>query len=247
MVSYAGFACALAAAVALGAGAGHALPLVGDRSGGRPASWWPAAAAVLLAVAALADLLDGAVARAAGMQTRFGALLDSTLDRFGDVALFAGCAVYYAVQGNVSLVLVSFLAAASAVQVSYVKARGENLVEGLGVGFWQRGERIVTLLVGCVSGNVATSLCMLALFPPFTVLRRVRLARELLGEDDPRRRRSATPAKLEDLLASLPWRRGRRTLIYWLFCTLITVAIVAGPHVHPFLSGLDDPLGDRLR
>ena len=73
---------------------------------------------------------------------------------------------YWSGRSNVTFVLLSFLAAAGAVQVSYVKARGENLVEGLGVGFWQRGERIVALLVGAVSGSVATALLLLAVFPP---------------------------------------------------------------------------------
>jgi len=251
-VSYAGLACALGAAVALAVGAGHQPPWATSATSGTaeiwdtgrvpapPTSWWPFVAGALLAVSAVLDLLDGAIARAAGLQTRFGAILDSTLDRFGDIALYAGCAVYWSGRSNVTFVLLSFLAAAGAVQVSYVKARGENLVEGLGVGFWQRGERIVALLVGAVSGSVATALLLLAVFPLFTVLRRVRLARTLV---DDAAGASGTSAAAGSVWAAAPWNRGRRNVPYWAFCALIAAAIVAGPHLHPFLAGLEDPIG----
>ncbi|MEE8311727.1 MAG: CDP-alcohol phosphatidyltransferase family protein [Candidatus Binatia bacterium] len=250
-ISYAGLLCALGAAAALAAGAGHQAPWAAgacNASDARlaqapPVSWWPFAAAVLLAGSAILDLLDGAVARAAGLQTRFGAILDSTLDRFGDLALYAGCAVYWSGHSNVTFVLLSFLAAAGAVQVSYVKARGECFVEGLGVGFWQRGERIVALLVGAVSGSVATALSMLAIFPLFTVLRRVRLSRRLVGDAPGTGEPPPTTRAVSSLLAAAPWNEGRRTLAYWAFCAVLAATIIAGPRLHPFLGGVEDPLG----
>lgn len=248
-ISYAGLLCALGAAAALAAGAGHLPPwssggwYAPDVTLAPPASWWPFAAAVLLAVSAMLDLLDGAVARAAGLETRFGAILDSTLDRFGDIALYAGCAVYWSGRSNVTFVLLSFLAAAGAVQVSYVKARAESLVEGLGVGFWQRGERIVALLIGAASGSVATALLMLAVFPLFTVLRRVRLARRLVGAAAGSGEPHQTASAVYTLLAAAPWNQGRRAVAYWAFCAVLATTIIAGPHLHPFFGGVEDPLG----
>jgi len=244
MISYAGAGCALAASAVLALAAGHALPGTAARPG-IPTSWWPVLAGALLTVSALADMLDGAVARGGGLQTRFGALLDSTLDRFADMALFAGCAVYFAAAGNVTFVLICFVAATGAVQVSYVKARAENLTTGVGVGFWQRGERIVSLLVGAYTGHVASALCFIAAFSLFTVFRRVRAARRRLESAD----RTDPPSiaayeRVSDRYA--PWRQRRSTVSYWAFCALIATAIVTSPLLLPFMNGLSDPLGRAL-
>lgn len=243
MVSYAGFAFAIAAAIALAMGAGDPPPWRGDTSVASSASVWPLVAALFLGLSAAADLLDGALARGAGLQTRYGALLDSTLDRFGDVALYAGCAIHFAAAGNVTFVALSFLAAAAAVQVSYVKARGENLVTGLGVGFWQRGERIALLLVGALSGSIASALVLLALFPLFTVGRRLGTAREKIEAADNGQPPPTRPVpRLQP-----PWQRSRRSAAFWAFCLALTAAVIAGPSIDPLFAGARDPLGEFLR
>lgn len=243
MVSYAGFAFAIAAAIALAMGAGDPPPWRGDTSVASSASVWPLVAALFLGLSAAADLLDGALARGAGLQTRYGALLDSTLDRFGDVALYAGCAIHFAAAGNVTFVALSFLAAAAAVQVSYVKARGENLVTGLGVGFWQRGERIALLLVGALSGSIASALVLLALFPLFTVGRRLGTARERIEAADNGQPPPTRPVpRLQP-----PWQRSRRSAAFWAFCLALTAAVIAGPSIDPLFAGARDPLGEFLR
>ena len=122
-------------------------------------------------------MLDGAVARRGGLMTPYGALLDSTLDRFADMALFSACALYFASVGNLTYVLLACAGLAAAVQTSYVKARGENMTPGLGVGFWQRGERMACFGVGAVSGHMATSLWLMGIFPFLTVARRLGEAR----------------------------------------------------------------------
>ncbi len=236
MVSYAGLACAVASGCALALGAGHTLPW---RSGTTPVatSWWPAVAGVLLGLSALADILDGRLARRGNLETRFGAVLDSTLDRFGDMAVFIGCALYYARLGNVTYVLVCCLAIVGSTQISYVKARGENLVEGLGIGFWQRGERMVAVILGALAGRVPTVLWISAVFPLFTVLRRVRRASALLAESP------SSGTEIEALAERFaPWRQPRRSLMYGAFCVLVAAAIVAGPWIDPFFYGATDPL-----
>ncbi len=243
MVSYAGFAFAIAAAIALAIGAGDPPPWRGDPPAGPSPTAWPLIAALFLGLSAAADLLDGALARGAGLQTRYGALLDSTLDRFGDVALYAGCAIHFAAAGNVTFVALSFLAAAAAVQVSYVKARGENLVSGLGVGFWQRGERISLLLVGALSGSIPSALVLLALFPLFTVGRRRGAAREKIEAAD---RGEPSPTRPVPRLQP-PWQRSRRSAAFWAFCVALTAAVIAGPWIDPLFAGSRDPLGDLLR
>lgn len=102
------------------------------------------AAAILLLIAGLLDMLDGAVARAAGRESRFGALLDSTLDRIADAAVPAGLVVFYAPHGAVALVPVLALVAAFA--ISYVRARAQSLGIALPRLWMRREDRILALV-----------------------------------------------------------------------------------------------------
>jgi phosphatidylglycerophosphate synthase len=234
MVSYTGLAFALLTGGCFLAGAGHTLSWEASDSPA-PTSWWPFAGGIFFALSAIADVLDGQLARRSGLATKFGAVLDSTLDRFGDMAVFIGCAVYFAAQGNVSYVLIACLAMTAATQISYVKARAESLTTGLEVGFWQRAERMVAMILGGMLGRVPAVLCILALFPMFTVLRRLLLAQRLLGE--------ARDSKLEDAFdRALPWRQPRFATPYLVLCTAIIVAILVLPWLHPFFYGVMDPL-----
>lgn len=236
MVSYLGLALALGAAYCFALGAGH-VPWGSEQA---PASWWGVAGGVLLGLSALADILDGPLARATNLATRFGAVLDSTLDRFGDMAVLIGCAVYFGARANVTYILLACLAMSAGTQVSYVKARAESLTSGLGVGFWQRPERTAALILGGLIGRVPVVLCILALFPMFTVLRRVMLAYRLLGNPQ--------QSRLEKWLdESAPWTQPRFSAPYFATCLVITIAIVVLPELHPFFYGLTDPLRTILR
>ncbi len=231
MVSWAGLGLSVACAACLAVGASHTLPIFG---GDRPSSWWPFVAFLLLGLACLADLLDGDIARAGAGATPEGALLDSTLDRFGDVAFYAGCGVHFAAMGNPSYVALACLAIAAASLVSYVKARGETLAPGVRMGgYWGRGERMVTLLVGCFVGHVPAALWMLATLPFLTVWRRVREGLERL-------RGAAPPA-----WALRPgWRRS--SPLYLATCAALVVILLALPYLHPAFGGGFDPLGPLL-
>lgn len=235
-LSWAGFACALAAAYCLLRGASDALPLEAAYTTG-PTSWWPVGAAALMALSSAGDIFDGKLARRHGMSTPYGALLDSTLDRFADMALFGACAVHFAVIGNITFVVVSGLGLVAAVQTSYVKARGETMTKGLEAGFWQRGERIACLMVGGVSGHLATSLLILATFPFLTVVRRMREAR---------RRLDGYGGEIFEPGEWRPWRLRRRTFGYRAFVAAITLFIVGSTAIHPAFRTLADPIGSWL-
>jgi CDP-diacylglycerol--glycerol-3-phosphate 3-phosphatidyltransferase len=104
----------------------------------------------LLLLSGMCDTLDGKVARAAGKVTRFGAFYDSTLDRVGESALFAGIALHFASGGVpdelVPLgVLAAVAALAAGLMVSYARARAEGLGLECKVGLAQRAERILGL------------------------------------------------------------------------------------------------------
>jgi CDP-diacylglycerol--glycerol-3-phosphate 3-phosphatidyltransferase len=94
------------------------------------------------------DLLDGAVARAAGSSGPWGAFLDSTLDRVGDGAIFVALALWYAGDGNsTTLCAVALFDLVAGVVTSYAKARAESLGLTCNVGIAERAERLVGILV----------------------------------------------------------------------------------------------------
>lgn len=111
-------------------------------------------AGIVMIVANVFDMLDGNVARQTGNVTRFGGFLDSSLDRLSDMVAFLGIMIFYA--GNTpqhSLINV-FLAGVGmifSVLVSYTAARSESLGVKANVGFLQRPERIVLLIIGALS------------------------------------------------------------------------------------------------
>ena len=94
-----------------------------------------------------ADMLDGAMARLGNKVTRFGAFLDSTVDRYCDVLLFLGIGIYYARQGNVTYQVLAMVGMANALLISYTKARSEDFIPSCRVGYWERGERSAALLI----------------------------------------------------------------------------------------------------
>ncbi|HSK73277.1 MAG TPA: CDP-alcohol phosphatidyltransferase family protein [Pyrinomonadaceae bacterium] len=111
-------------------------------------------AGVVLIVANLFDMLDGNVARLTGRVTRFGGFLDSSLDRLSDMVAFLGIMVFYASntpQRSVLNVFLAGLGLIGSVMVSYTTARSESLGVKANVGFLQRPERIVLLIIGALS------------------------------------------------------------------------------------------------
>lgn len=139
----------------------------------------------LLLVVAPVDALDGALARANGQPSRFGALLDSTLDRVADAVLVLGLLVYYLRQEatlQVALLLVSLVAA---MLVSYIRARAEALGFSCKVGLLSRLERIV--LIGLLLGVGLPSVLVwaLAVLSVFTVLQRIAHVYVLSRLDEP--------------------------------------------------------------
>jgi CDP-diacylglycerol--glycerol-3-phosphate 3-phosphatidyltransferase len=94
------------------------------------------------------DLLDGAVARVRGSSGRWGAFLDSTLDRIGDGAVFGALALWYAGDGNsTTLCAVALYDLVAGVVTSYAKARAESLGMTCNVGIAERSERLIAILV----------------------------------------------------------------------------------------------------
>ncbi len=119
------------------------------------------------------DGLDGAVARVAGKVTRFGALLDSTLDRYGEGALLIGLAFHMAHSNRLTGVVLVGVSLLGSLMVSYVRARSEGLGIENKVGLLTRVERVIVTLLALLTRQVMIGLWVLAIFTHATVVQRV--------------------------------------------------------------------------
>ena len=130
-------------------------------------------AAAALFLAAFLDMADGQVARRVGMVTAFGAFLDSTLDRYSDLALYMGLVVYYTLIGRNAYMVLAAVAMASSFMVSYSRARAESLIPLCKVGFMERPERLVLLILGGTFNRMGPALWVIATISTLTVIHRV--------------------------------------------------------------------------
>lgn len=133
-------------------------------------------AGLVIIVAGIFDMVDGRVARATGQVTTFGAFFDSVIDRYSDVALFFGLLVYYARANRFFYLVLVAIVMVSSVLVSYTRARAESLIGSCKVGFMERPERVVLVIIGGLFarwGAMAPVLWVLAVLSTTTVIHRI--------------------------------------------------------------------------
>ncbi|HZY62633.1 MAG TPA: CDP-alcohol phosphatidyltransferase family protein [Edaphobacter sp.] len=134
-------------------------------------------AGLIIIGAGIFDMVDGRVARQTNQVSVFGAFFDSVIDRYSDVVIFFGLLVFYARGNRLFYVgLVAFVMTAS-LMVSYTRARAEALIGSCKVGFMERPERIVLVILGALFnhwGVMAAALWVLAVFSTITVIHRIR-------------------------------------------------------------------------
>ena len=128
---------------------------------------------LIILSAAIFDLTDGAVARSANKVTRFGAFLDSVMDRYSDLILLTGLLVHYARIERFSYIVLTAVVMTGTVLVSYSRARAENLIPKCKVGFMERPERIVLLIIGALFNRMAPVLWVMAVLSNLTVIHRI--------------------------------------------------------------------------
>ena len=128
----------------------------------------------LVALAAsIFDMLDGRVARLRGRETKFGAFLDSTMDRYSDMLLFMGLLVLYARMDRTPDMVLVWVAAFGSFMTSYARARAESLIPRCSVGLLERPERIVLLGVGALANRMVAALWIIAVLSNVTAVQRV--------------------------------------------------------------------------
>jgi CDP-diacylglycerol--glycerol-3-phosphate 3-phosphatidyltransferase len=134
---------------------------------------------VLVLVSGLFDLLDGALARFTKQTTKFGAVLDSTVDRISEAATLCGLLIWYVPQEGTTLEIVLVLVVLiGSFLVSYIRARAEGVGWQCQVGLFTRAERVIVLAVGLLVNRILVhgvfvALCVLAVFVFITVVQRL--------------------------------------------------------------------------
>jgi phosphatidylglycerophosphate synthase len=131
------------------------------------------AGGVLILVGGAFDMLDGLIARTNGKRTKFGAFLDSTLDRYADSFLFIGVSWYFYSIGNITAALLSIGSLVGSLVISYARARAEGLGAECKVGILERPERVILLAAGCVSGLLFPAIIIIFILSHFTVIQRI--------------------------------------------------------------------------
>ena len=135
-------------------------------------------AGIVVLFAGLFDMIDGEVARRTGRVTTFGAFFDSVIDRYSDMVLLLGLVVWYAKLDRIfyaGLVVVSLI---GSIMTSYTRARAESLIPSCKVGFLERPERIVLLIIGCWSNRMGAAMWVMAVLTNWTVFQRIWYTRQ---------------------------------------------------------------------
>jgi CDP-diacylglycerol--glycerol-3-phosphate 3-phosphatidyltransferase len=133
---------------------------------------------ILILFGGLCDTIDGSIARTSGKASRFGALFDSTVDRYSEFIMYLGIGAYFIKFEDYGTATGTFLALCGSFMVSYTRARGEGLGFEAKLGFMQRPERIVLIGMGALIHITffKIAIWLVAILANFTVLQRIRFA-----------------------------------------------------------------------
>ena len=130
-------------------------------------------AGLVVLFAGIFDMVDGEVARRTKRVTTFGAFFDSVIDRYSDLLLLLGLIHWYAKLDQLFYVALTGLVLIGSVMTSYTRARAESLIPQCKVGFLERPERIVLLIIGALVNRMAAVLWVMAILSNWTVSQRI--------------------------------------------------------------------------
>lgn len=130
-------------------------------------------AGITIAFGGLFDMLDGIVARVNGRVTKFGAFLDSVLDRYSDAFIFFGLIIFFLKSNDVSGIYLCLFNLIGSFLVSYARARAEGIGQSCHVGIMERPERIIFLIFAMITGWLKPVLWIMMILTHLTVLQRI--------------------------------------------------------------------------
>ena len=181
-------------------------------------------AGVVLIAAGAFDMLDGAVARISRGSTKFGGFLDSVTDRYTDFLMLFGILMYllrfvHGPERVLYLVLWGVTTAGTAT-TSYIRARAENDIPECKVGFMERAERTVTIIIGLLAGIVHITLWILAVFSTLIGIQRILYTRLIMSDRVPKGQ-------------FWYWRYPRLTAPHFTLCAALILFLIIGHLVIP--------------
>jgi len=135
-------------------------------------------AGLTIILAGVFDMTDGRVARLEGRVTPFGGFYDSVMDRYSDLCLLIGLLIYYGRINRFLYVSLVAVAMIGSVMVSYTRARAENVIPSCKVGFLERPERVVLIIIGAMFDRMAPVLWLIAVLSNVTVIHRIAHTRQ---------------------------------------------------------------------
>ena len=183
-------------------------------------------AGFIMLLANIFDFIDGKVAEATNLASAFGGFWDSVMDRFSDLSLFIGVIYLYAQLERTDYVMVAAFAMMFSVMTSYTRARAESMIKKCKVGFMERPERIVLVMIGAFTNRMSAVLWVILVLSVVTVFDRIYFTWRALKAQE------ASPAWLGQSLLTLPLRAIWHAL-YWTFdratwqYDLMVIAILA--------------------
>ena len=130
-------------------------------------------AGLVILFAGIFDIVDGEVARRTKRVTKFGAFFDSAIDRYSDLLLLLGLILWYAKLNRIFYVGLTGLVIIGSTMTSYTRARAESLIPACKVGFLERPERVVLLIIGALTDRMAAVLWVMAILSNWTVSQRI--------------------------------------------------------------------------
>ena len=130
-------------------------------------------AGLVVMFAGIFDIVDGEVARRTKRVTKFGAFFDSVIDRYSDVVLLLGLVIWYAKLNSMFYVGLTGMVLIGSLMTSYTRARAESLIPQCKVGFLERPERIVLLVIGALANRMPAVLWVMAILSNWAVSQRI--------------------------------------------------------------------------
>lgn len=141
---------------------------------------------LLIIVAAIFDAVDGSLARMMGQTSRFGAFLDSTLDRYSEALIFFGLFIHLNTQNQQIGLILIYATVVGSLMVSYARARAEGIGVPLKDGLFTRFERVFLLVIGLLFNQLTIVLWLLAIFSNLTAFQRMYLVWRMTGAEEGR-------------------------------------------------------------
>ncbi len=128
---------------------------------------------ILIILGGFMDMLDGSLARETNTVSKFGGFFDSVIDRYSDIILYLGLIVYFGKIPRFHYVVLVGVCIMGSVMTSYTRARAESIIKSCKVGFLERPERVVLLIIGCLFNRIEAVLWVIAVLSNWTVIVRI--------------------------------------------------------------------------